>query len=1391
MNKMKKVLSLAVILLICLIGLQASAASDGGLVAVKTDDGVYLSWQMEESGKSYNIYRDGVLLVSTDKTNYLDTSAVTASTYNLEGKEAVTVWEKGYLEIPLNVPVPTTEGVTYSPNDAAIDDLDGDGEYEIVLKWDPSDSKDAATGGKSDLVYIDAYELDGTFLWRINMGKNIRAGAHDTQMVLYDLDGDGKAELTLRTCDGTIDGTGKVIGDINAVYSDNWSGKNLTGPMFVSVFEGATGREITHCDFDPQNTPDSATTYSFGDDSGNRSERYNACVAYLDGKTPHIVFQRGYYNPRKLGPGRTVVSTFTFDGEKLTKAWRFDTMDEGNSQYIGNGNHNLSVGDVDNDGCDELFFGALALDNDGSVLWCSFKGHGDAQHLGDFDPDNEGLEFFTVHEHAPYGYTIHDAKTGDIIYDIPAGKDTGRGLILNPGPFRGSYIVNTGSGAKRLNSLGEETLLPNGGQNFRIYWNGDLYDDMLSGTAITAYNEKGEIVTLLETWDEGCASNNSSKSTPCLSGDFLGDWREEVIWRTQDNTAIRIYTTTIPTEFSIPPLMTDHIYRMGIVWQNSSYNQPPHLGYYLESGINLKIGEAVADLNGVKIPLDSAAFISQSRTMVPIRFIAEAFDADVSFSDSVVSITKPGYDIKMKIGEDFFTLNGVKKQMDAPSVITNSRTMVPIRAISEALDMNVSWDGATNSVIITRKEAKRDKVKIFIAGDSTAQSYRENMAPQAGWGQLISKFFDSSVTIENRAMAGRSLKSFFNEGRWAGILNDAEPGDYVIIQFGHNEGASNKPERYISHDDFAKMLEEEYILPALDKKLNVIIATQTQSRWFNEETGTIWEPGDGVSYASLLRDAAEKHNLPLIDINASSRALANSYGMDGSVKLYLHAAGGEYPKYPDGVADNTHFSFHGAFKIAELMKDGLYQIPDLYYRANDGYRQILTFSGSATVDVRPWGVDECKIVILGDTNVKINGQTHLTWDMDNTITTRAKAVDGHISFYADNEVTVEVLPIFKYSEAGGINTAQEEYTINLPDGTYDFLFTKNDKNRGHIWINGNIVGSNVDMYGTVNIPDNTVYPFNDFEIKGNAKIKVTEKTTSLKSIEVSPSPSVIQRKTKVFVGGDSTLCNYYPLLPDSTDADILGGTIRTGWGQVLDNYLSDEYEVVNLAASGDWARNWRDNIFPTVLQNGKEGDVFVLQFGINDRNRDDKTKETMKEALTDMVNRAEKKGIKVILVKPQPSVGYSWGNAGDFELPNGNNGGFFNVPEEVANETGCAFVNLNLLAGEHFAQVGREFVSQNYQLWDYNTNQMSDKLHISYKGANKLAEIFAANSSLNTASPKSITSIVSGIYLFENETSCEIRNSTSEYKSVYLGGTTVTIAPFCSISKPEVLTKHE
>ncbi|MDO4563574.1 MAG: stalk domain-containing protein [Clostridia bacterium] len=679
-------------LLVLLIALLIPAAAtaqeslDRGLIAIKTESGVFISWRHFDGEGEYTLMRDGVELIKTSLTNYTDHDGTLESLYSIDGFTAP-VWAENYLEIKLDTPAPDSlTGAVYSPNDASAADLDGDGEYEIILKWDPSDSKDASANGRTGIVYIDAYKLNGTKLWRINMGPNVRAGAHDTQFLAYDFDQDGCAEVAMRTADGTIDGQGSVIGDANALWTDNSLGKNLEGPLFVSVFDGKSGKVIASEKYDPQSTEPS--TLIFGDNYGNRSERYLACVAYLDGKKPSLVFVRGYYGGRSgAGPGRTVVAAYDFEDGVLSKKWRFDTMDAGNEQYIGQGNHNISVGDVDSDGFDEILLGALTIDHDGSVLWCTHLGHGDAQHLGDFDPTREGLEYFVVHESASvgqnYGFSIHDAATGERLLYREAGRDTGRGLIANVGDFGGSYVAWAGSGCGHMNSLGDTVLLNFNSMNFRVYWDGDFYDELLDGTSVMKVLEPdGATQVLLDAFSDGCDSNNGSKSTPCLSADILGDWREEIIWRTQDNSAIRIYSTVIPTRHTLTTLMHDHIYRMGIVWQNVEYNQPPHLGYYLTESkkMTFTVGSPVAKIGEMSYTLDTPALIHNDLTYIPLRFVTEGFGGSVTWDDETKSakIFCRGKEVIYTSGENAF--------------IENSRLLIPLRDFAETLGMSVSWD---------------------------------------------------------------------------------------------------------------------------------------------------------------------------------------------------------------------------------------------------------------------------------------------------------------------------------------------------------------------------------------------------------------------------------------------------------------------------------------------------------------------------------------------------------------------------------------------------------------------------------------------------------------------------------------------------------------------------
>ncbi|WP_418041703.1 rhamnogalacturonan lyase [Paenibacillus xylanilyticus] len=565
---------------------------DRGVVAVKTGTGVFVSWRLlgtEGSNVSFNVYRDGTKVNAspiTNSTNLQDASGTSSSKYTVRavvgGTEqaasaAASVWGNNYLSVPLSIPAggTTPDGVayTYSANDASAGDLDGDGEYELIVKWDPSNSKDNSQSGYTGEVFIDAYKLNGTRLWRISLGKNIRAGAHYTQFMVYDLDGDGKAEVAMKTADGSKDGTGTVIGDASKDYR-NSSGYVLSGPEFLTIFNGQTGKALSTVNYEPAR----GNVSDWGDNYGNRVDRFLAAIAYLDGERPSLVMARGYYT-------RTVLVAYNWRNGQLTKQWTFDSNTFGNAGYAGQGNHNLSVADVDGDGKDEIIYGAMAVDDNGKGLYTTGLHHGDAMHLSDLDPDRAGLEVFQVHETpSNAGVEFRDARTGQLIWGIPTTKDIGRGMAADIDPrYKGAEVwADGGLYTAKGQKIG--TTLPSS-TNFGIWWDGDLLRELLDSNRIDKWDyANSKTVNLLTA--SGVSSNNGTKSTPNLQADLFGDWREEVVWRTSDSSALRIYTTTAVTDKRIYTLMHDPVYRLGIAWQNVAYNQPPHTGFYLGEGMS-------------------------------------------------------------------------------------------------------------------------------------------------------------------------------------------------------------------------------------------------------------------------------------------------------------------------------------------------------------------------------------------------------------------------------------------------------------------------------------------------------------------------------------------------------------------------------------------------------------------------------------------------------------------------------------------------------------------------------------------------------------------------------------------------------------------------------------
>jgi rhamnogalacturonan endolyase len=610
---MKRCLALALAACLSLASVRGAYQMENlgrGVVAVRTGTStVYVGWRLlgnDPSGIAFNLYRGSTKVNSsplTTSTNLVDSGAnlSVANTYTVRpvigGVEqapsagytlAANAPTQQYLRVPLQQPAGGTVpaggsdpggSYTYSPNDCSVGDLDGDGEYEIIVKWDPSNSRDNSQDGYTGNVYLDAYKLNGTRLWRIDLGRNIRAGAHYTQFMVYDLDGDGKAEIACKTGDGTISGTGQVIGTGSADWR-NSTGRILSGPEYFTIFNGQTGAALATTNY----VVPRGTVGNWGDTYGNRVDRFLACIAYLDGVRPSVVMCRGYYT-------RAVLAAWDWRNGQLTQRWVFDTGDSTSgplAAYRGQGAHSLTVGDVDNDGKDEIIYGAATIDDNGTGKYSTGVGHGDALHMSDMNPNRAGKEVWMVHEdpnvYGTRGLELHDAATGAFLLSISGeGADVGRGCAGDIDPRYAGYEV-WGARGGLYNVGGTLIGSTKPAQNFMCYWDADLLREPLDGTTIYKWNySTGTQSALLTT--SGVASNNSTKATPNLSADILGDWREEVIWRETGNTALRIYTTTAVATNRIYTLMHDRQYREAVAWQNVGYNQPPHPGFFLGDGM--------------------------------------------------------------------------------------------------------------------------------------------------------------------------------------------------------------------------------------------------------------------------------------------------------------------------------------------------------------------------------------------------------------------------------------------------------------------------------------------------------------------------------------------------------------------------------------------------------------------------------------------------------------------------------------------------------------------------------------------------------------------------------------------------------------------------------------
>ena len=678
---------------------------DRGTVVVPTSSTAnFISWRLlgtdDKSVTTFDVIRNGETIASDlTKTNYQDSKGSATAQYQIvtkvngektETSQAVLPWAKKFLTLKLDQPAKGAEGGTYTPNDMSVGDVDGDGQYELFVKWNPSNAHDNSEDGFTDNVILDCYKLDGTKLWRIDLGPNIRAGAHYTQFMVYDFDGDGRAEMMCKTAPGSKDGLGNYVNQaatdatikghendkVYRVTSGSHPGHVLSGPEYLTVFSGATGEALHTTWYLPGRAGTGSKLPSgkesteggselgkvstfpsgfWGDNYGGRSERYLAAVAYINGadKNPCGIFSRGYYT-------QAYVWAVSFDGTRLHTEWLHASPNgissivftpkgttsikievdgdvlvrqgmktapantggvtntdsnggiAGSNTLYGNGNHNLSIADVDGDGCDEILWGSAALDNDGTLLYATGYGHGDAIHVGKMIPDSADLYVFDVHEEklkAAHGsWDLHNARTGRIVHHGgPAESDNGRGMAAALSTsYRGYQFWSSDDRQPRSAISGNTVINKSCSVNYRIYWDGTYVDQLFDGnnpggsTEASPYIQKwnGSSFTNVISFNSATynygQSCNTTKSTPCLQADILGDWREELIlWNKNDPSEINIYTTWTATNYAVPTLMHDHVYRMGIAWQNTAYNQPPHLGYFLPDYINGKLPNSI------------------------------------------------------------------------------------------------------------------------------------------------------------------------------------------------------------------------------------------------------------------------------------------------------------------------------------------------------------------------------------------------------------------------------------------------------------------------------------------------------------------------------------------------------------------------------------------------------------------------------------------------------------------------------------------------------------------------------------------------------------------------------------------------------------------------------
>lgn len=915
-----------------------------GVIAVrKSPSEVFISWRYltsDPTSASFDIYRDGSKVNDKpikDVCWFVDkNSSDAAATYEVrphKGKlssGSFTLPSKapqGYIPIALDKPadqtMPNGEVATYSPNDCSIGDVDGDGEYEIFLKWDPSNAHDNAHSGYTGTVIIDCLKLDGTRLWRVDLGRNIRAGAHYTQMMVYDLDGDGCAEMVLKTSDGTIDGTGKVIGDPSADYREHGEkllGRIMSGNEYLTVFNGRTGEAMQTVDY----LPGRGENGSWGDSHANRSDRHLAAIAYLDGQHPSVVMCRGYYT-------RATLAAYDWDGKNLKLRWFFDSHSKPElKSYDGQGNHNLRVADVDGDGCDEIVYGACCIDHDGTGLYNTGWKHGDAMHIGAMVPGSDELQVWIGHETKGIGSTLTDARTGKLYFRIPSNTDVGRTMAADIDPTNPGWELWTSASGTLRNYRGESIGEKPASQNFAIWWDGDLSRELLDGNKVLKFNPQTRKVENYFTF-EGASSINGSKSNPCISGDLFGDWREEALMRASDNSELRLYVSTEPTEYRFHTFLEDPVYRTSLANENVCYNQPPEAGFYFGSDLSGKFRGSV--VKGKKVAkgklledvlLDSVLIKQQPRQMQgrPGQRPQQGQMPPQGFRPDGQQGQMPPQGMRPdgQMPPQGFRPDGQPGQRPPQGQMPQDNSYID--NTPDSLDL------AKTARPVAGSSRKGNNPVLFLVGDSTMRTGTKGNGDngQWGWGYYAHEFFDEDkITVENHALGGLSCRTFYRDW-WPDVIKGVQKGDYVIIQLGHNDNGPVDSGR--ARSSIHGIGKETATMDRGEQGVETIYTYGEYLRKFIDETRAKgaypilftltprnqWDSEDLVrrktdNFTSWIKAIAAEKNVPCVDLENISATKFEKFGHDKVNYMFYK--------------DTIHSSAFGAMNNARSAAEGI------------------------------------------------------------------------------------------------------------------------------------------------------------------------------------------------------------------------------------------------------------------------------------------------------------------------------------------------------------------------------------------------------------------------------------------------------------------------------------